>query len=149
VCVFASSETLLVSETRNESHPSYPPLVQAHKILKGARNASGARFQIVPIPLPEVPSITAEEAAAFATAEGTITRAEGTLMAPSYANLYIINDAVVVPTYGVPTDNEALRIIEECFPGRNVVPFQSREFLLGGGAIHCLTKEIPAASGQG
>lgn len=62
----------------------------------------------------------------------------------SYANFVLINDAVIYPTFGVSeTDQEAGRILGECFSSREVIPFDGRVFLEEGGGIHCLTCNEP------
>lgn len=65
-------------------------------------------------------------------------------MAASYANFYIANDAVLVPQFGVePFDSQALQTLEKIFVYRKVVGVASREILLGGGNIHCITQQLP------
>jgi len=61
--------------------------------------------------------------------------------AASYANFYIGNAAVLVPTFNDPQDREALGIIAELFPGRRVVGIHSTDFVLGLGTIHCSTQQ--------
>jgi agmatine deiminase len=48
---------------------------------------------------------------------------------------------IIVPSFGCPADVEAVRILQECFPGRKVVSVPGREILLGGGNIHCITQQ--------
>ncbi|OGI95747.1 hypothetical protein A2917_00305 [Candidatus Nomurabacteria bacterium RIFCSPLOWO2_01_FULL_42_17] len=62
----------------------------------------------------------------------------------SYANFYIGNKVVLVPTYNDPNDEKALKIIEDCFPDRKVVGIDCRDLIYGGGAIHCITQQQPA-----
>jgi agmatine deiminase len=143
VCAFASERVLVVSSAPDPSHPSSERLRVAKDILRRARNTSNEQFELVEIPLPAPTAITAQEAAGFAAPAGTILRQAGCQLAPSHVNFYISNGAVFVPTFNSPTDDIALDILRKAFVGRAVVPFQSREFLLGGGAIHCLTREIP------
>jgi agmatine deiminase len=68
-------------------------------------------------------------------------------MAGSYVNFYIANTAVVVPQYGCPeSDAKAIETLVPLFPERTVVGVQSREILLGGGNIHCITQQVPNRS---
>ena len=62
----------------------------------------------------------------------------------SYANFYIANGAVLVPTFGCPADDAACGILGDCFPGRRVVPVDCRVLIAGLGALHCLTQQVPA-----
>lgn len=143
VCAFASPTNLLLADTEDESHPSYFRLKEAQKCLAGLKNTNGEKIDISFVPLPPHTVISASEANGFApTSGGTMQRSAGTPLAPSYINFYIANKSVIVPTFGVEADEQALSIISSKFPGREVVPFLAREFVLGGGGIHCLTRNI-------
>ena len=65
-------------------------------------------------------------------------------MAASYVNFYVANSAVLVPQFGAAdSDSKAISKLEELFPGRRVIGIQSREILIGGGNIHCVTQQLP------
>ena len=68
---------------------------------------------------------------------------DGTKAPVSYTNFYIGNSVVLAPTYNDPHDEEALKIIQSCFPDRKVVDIDCRDLIYGGGAIHCLTQQQP------
>jgi agmatine deiminase len=61
----------------------------------------------------------------------------------SYANFYIANEIVLVPTFGCREDDQALEILRECFRSRRLIPVNSRSLIEGLGGIHCLTQQIP------
>jgi agmatine deiminase len=84
----------------------------------------------------------AEAAGIAATAEAK-PRAEGARLAASYVNFYIANDRVVMPLLDERTDDAAADAIGALFPDRQVVGVATREVLLGGGNIHCITQQIP------
>jgi agmatine deiminase len=66
-------------------------------------------------------------------------------MAASYVNFYIANAAVIVPQFGdADADAKALETLRPLFPDRQVIGVASREVLLGGGNIHCITQQLPA-----
>jgi agmatine deiminase len=67
----------------------------------------------------------------------------GEQVAASYLNLYICNDAVVVPVTGADSDAEALKIIGGEFPGREIVPVSGAVIAYGGGGPHCITQQVP------
>ena len=76
-------------------------------------------------------------------------RQEGDRLAASYVNFYFCNGGVVVPTFNDPMDAVALARLQELLPERRVVGVYSREILLGGGNIHCITQQVPAAVTNG
>ena len=67
----------------------------------------------------------------------------GELVAVSYMNLYICNEALVVPVTGAETDAAALEIIGREFPGRELVPVAGAVIAYGGGGPHCITQQVP------
>jgi len=95
------------------------------------------RFEtVIDLPLPEQYSLKRNPGAA--TSEGTQPKPV------SYANYALVNDAVIVPSFGQPENDErAAGIIGDCFPGRKIVPFDCRLFLEEGGAVHCLSQHEP------
>jgi len=69
---------------------------------------------------------------------------EGQRLPASYANFYIANSCVLVPTFADPADELALPILRDCFPNRRVVGIDCRELIWGLGTFHCLTQQQPA-----
>jgi agmatine deiminase len=68
---------------------------------------------------------------------------EGLQLPASYANFYIANTRVLVPTFADPNDETALSVLSECFPGRRVIGIDCRELIWGLGTFHCLTQQQP------
>jgi len=71
----------------------------------------------------------------------------GQRLPASYANFYIANAAVLVPTFNDPQDRVALGILAECFPDRRVIGIHSSDLVWGLGTLHCLTQQEPARGG--
>jgi len=67
----------------------------------------------------------------------------GQRLPASYANFYIANGVVIVPTFNDANDRIALGILAECFPGRNVIGIHSVDLVYGLGTLHCLTQQEP------
>jgi agmatine/peptidylarginine deiminase len=65
----------------------------------------------------------------------------------SYTNALTVNGRVLVPVFGIDQDGRALSSYQRAFPGYDIIPIDCRVAANGGGAVHCLTKEIPAARG--
>ncbi len=72
---------------------------------------------------------------------------DGGRLPASYANFYISNAAVIVPTFNDPNDRVALGILGELFPDRPVVGIHAVDLVLGFGTLHCLTQQQPAGGG--
>ena len=71
---------------------------------------------------------------------------EGMRLPASYANFYIANKVVLVPTFADSADETALSILEKCFPDRRVVGIDCRELIWGLGTFHCLSQQQPATA---
>jgi agmatine deiminase len=69
---------------------------------------------------------------------------EDLILPASYANFYIANSAVLVPTYADRNDSRAVETVSRFFPDRKIVPIDCRELIWGLGAFHCLTQQQPA-----
>jgi agmatine deiminase len=63
----------------------------------------------------------------------------------SYANFYVGNRVVLLPTFNCPADEEAAAILARCFPGRKIVSLDCRDVVVGLGTFHCLTQQVPVA----
>lgn len=104
---------------------------------------------VIKLPLPAPLQYTEEEACGVVAVAGTVPRSAGTRLAASYANFYLVNGGVVMPLFGVPEDAQARAVLKAAFPGRRVVGVPTREVLLGGGNIHCITQQQPATTPMG
>lgn len=134
---FVSPGRLVTAVESDSRDPNFAPLQRNLRRLRGLRDAAGRPYEIAEIPMP--PPIVSG----------------GDRLPASYANFYIANRVVLLPTFGVPADERAASILAECLPARRVVPIDSRDLVVGLGALHCLTQqepapplEIPAGSGR-
>ena len=73
---------------------------------------------------------------------------QGERLPASYANFYIANGVVIVPTFNDPNDRLALTTLASLFPGREVVGIHAVDLVWGLGTLHCLTQQQPAARGD-
>jgi agmatine deiminase len=140
---FARPGVVLLTWPEDASDPQGPISHDALKRLEAATDARGRPFEVVLLPSPGPLMIDAEEAAGVEPREGTLPRRVGDRLAASYANFYVANSAVVMPLLDERYDDEAGAILQGCFPERKVVGIPSREILLGGGNIHCITQQVP------
>ncbi len=141
---FARPGLLLLTWSDDESDPQHAISRDALERLRSETDARGRPFEVVKLPAPGPLTITAEEAAGVEPRENTLPRRAGNRLAGSYANFYLANSRVVVPLLDERHDDEALEILRGCFAEREVVGVPSREILLGGGNVHCITQQVPA-----
>jgi agmatine deiminase len=119
----ATVVTVIEEDPRDEN---YRVLADNLKRLRSMRDAQGRALTVETLPMP--PALYHE----------------GTRVPASYANFYILNGGVIVPTFERTQDAAAIAILERLFPGRRVVGIPSADLVWGLGAIHCLTQQHPA-----
>jgi agmatine deiminase len=142
-CFIRPGEVLL-TWCDNRRDPHYRVSRDAEARLRAARDARGRRLQVHRIPAPGPLYITKAEAAGIERRPGIRALKAGHRLAGSYVNSYLANGAVIVPLLDARTDDAALRVWQRLYPRRKVIGVPAREFLLGGGNIHCLTQQVPA-----
>jgi agmatine deiminase len=131
--------------TDNRRDPQHAISRDAWERLNDARDAGGRRFNVEKLPMPGPLALTRREARGVATRRGTVRRQSGHRLAASYVNFYIANGGIVMPLLDTRHDREAAAHLKRLFPRRRVVGVAAREILLGGGNIHCITQQVPAA----
>lgn len=125
LCRFVNKNTVLLCRETNSKDENYSILEENFERLQDARLESGRRLNIVSLPMPKP------------------IQFEDLRLPASYANFYISNYAVLVPTFNDPNDRIALNIIKEFFPEREVIGIHSVDLVWGLGTIHCLSHEEP------
>ena len=125
ICRFTGPATVVLSLEDNPEDPNYRPLRENLEILKDLRLENGGKIEIVSLPMPSPLFF------------------DGERLPATYANFYVSNEKVLVPVYNDPKDREALGILSELFPARDVVGIDCVDLVWGFGAIHCMTKEEP------
>jgi agmatine deiminase len=123
---FVGPNTILTAVEPNRDDENHEPLAENLDRLHAARNRDGHPFTIKTLPMP-APVVF-----------------DGQRLPASYANFYIANGLVLVPTFNDPNDRLALNIIVECFPGRRVVGIHAVDLVWGLGTLHCMTQQEPA-----
>jgi agmatine deiminase len=126
ICRFVNAATLVLIREDNPKDINYPALAENWERARDFRLEDGAKPEIVALPIP-----------------GPLFF-DGERLPASYANFYIANNAVIVPTFNDPKDRVALGILGELIPDRTVVGIHSVDLVLGFGTLHCLTQQQPA-----
>ncbi len=140
---FVRPGVVLLSWCDDPDDPHHAVSRDAEARLLGSRDARGREITVVRVPMPTPMFYTAAEAAGIDRASGGMDRAAGVRLAASYVNFYIANGAVIAPSFGVATDAPAREVLARLFADREIVTLPSREILLGGGNIHCITQQQP------
>jgi agmatine deiminase len=122
---FVNEDTVLTVIEENKRRENYKLLQDNLQQLKKMRLLNGKQLTIVELPMPD----------------DVIW--ENQQLPASYANFYIANKSVIVPTFRCPKDDIALRIIQQYFPGRTVVGIDSTDIIWGLGSFHCLSQQEP------
>jgi agmatine deiminase len=135
LCRFTGPTTIVLCREPDPADANNRPLEENRERLEGFRLEDGARPHVARLPMP---------APLFHS---------GQRLPASYANFYIANGTVLVPTFNDPMDRQALGILADLFPGRTVVGIHAVDLVWGLGTLHCLTQqepmEAPPISGTG
>ncbi|MCD8103606.1 MAG: agmatine deiminase [Lachnospiraceae bacterium] len=144
ICAFVRPGEVVLAWTDDESDPQWDLSNASLRTLEQERDARGRKLIVHKLPIPAKPvCITEEELAGFVFEEGEDTREAGERLAASYVNFYISNGAVIVPQFGDESDAQAVRILGQLFPEREIIPIYAHPIIVGGGNIHCITQQIP------
>jgi len=128
VACFVGPRTVLAMWTPDPSDPNHGVLKENIARLETSTDAKGRSIEVIKMVQP-----------------GPVEFC-GHAITPCYVNFYIANEGIVVPTYGVPEDQTALETLRGIFPGREVVGVKAGYIELGGGAVHCITQQVPRGS---
>jgi agmatine deiminase len=143
LCCFVKPGEVLLTWTDDPDDPQHEISRQALKKLSAATDARGRRLIVHKIHQPDPMVVSASECEGLDASETAKPRKAGDRLAASYVNFYIANGGIVMPLFGDAHDRAAMDLLTRLFPDRKVVGVRSREILLGGGNIHCITQQIP------
>lgn len=105
----------------------YSALAAMEEELQEFRQADGSPYRLTALPWPDAIYDEDEER-----------------LPATYANFLIINGAVLLPVYDVPQDEDAITVVQEIFPSREIIPIDCRPLIYQHGSLHCVTMQIPA-----
>lgn len=125
LCRFVKPDTVVLVKERNAQDDNHWPLAENRERLEDARLETGERLNVVDLPMP-----------------APLFQSNRRLPA-SYANFYICNAAVLVPTFNDPHDRVALGILSELITDRPVIGIHAVDLVWGLGTLHCLTQQQP------
>jgi agmatine deiminase len=125
ICRFVNPRTVVLVKETNSRDVNYRPLAENWERIGDLRLEDGSKPEVVALPMPSPLFF------------------DGVRLPASYANFYICNAAVLVPTFNDPQDRVALGILGELFPDRPVVGVHAVDLVWGFGSLHCLTQQEP------
>ncbi|MGH7538207.1 MAG: agmatine deiminase family protein [Gemmatimonadales bacterium] len=125
VCRFVRPATVVLCQENDPADANYAPLAENNERLQGMRTEDGTNIEVIHLPMPAP------------------LHFDGQRLPASYANFYVANAAVLVPTFNDPRDRVALGILSELFTDRPVVGIHAVDLVLGLGTLHCLTQQQP------
>jgi agmatine deiminase len=120
------SSTIAYQACDDRNDPHFAELKAMEEELKALRRKDGRPYKLVPLPWP-----------------AAVHDQTGRRLPATYANFLIINGAVLVPTYNDQADTTALKALEPCFPGREIVGVLCRSLIYQYGSLHCVTMQLP------
>jgi agmatine deiminase len=123
---FVNPGTVITAMEDDPSEANYLPLQENLALLREMKDQDGHALRVETLPMPEPVYF------------------DGQRLPASYANFYIANQIVLVPTFNDPHDAIALTKLAGLFPGRKVIGIASLDLVLGLGTIHCMTQQEPA-----
>ncbi len=127
---FVNADTVVAVVEHDASDDNYAPLRRNLDTLAGLRLLDGRPLNIIELPMPDP------------------VWHEGQRLPASYANFYIANRSVIVPTYRCRADERALEILAQCFPTRDVIGIDSTDIVWGLGSFHCLSQQEPRVASE-
>lgn len=110
----------------DETDAHYAALKRMEDELKTFTNADGEAYTLMPLPWP-----------------GPVLNDDDERLPATYANFLIVNEAVLVPIYGLPSDEDALEVIMQAFPGFEIMGIPCNSLIEQGGSLHCITMQLP------
>lgn len=144
IACFLRPGLVALAWTDDHNDPQFPISQDAYQRLTKFSDAKNRKLEVLKIHQPEPIFVTVAEAEGVIPVQGTYPRRAGDRMAASYVNFYLCNGAAIMPLFDDPHDQMALQSLQNALPGRTVIGIPTREILLGGGNIHCITQQQPA-----
>ena len=133
----APDDTLVYVGCDDPADEQYADFHALEEQLKALRTADGKPYRLLRLPMPDrIYEVEGDDVA--------VQEMQGERLPATYANFLVINGAVLVPTYDQPEkDAEALRVVQQAFPDREMIPIDARTIIRQHGSVHCLTMQVP------
>lgn len=140
---FLDKGVVLLATCEDKNDLQYQYSINAYNILKNETDALGNKLEVILVNVPTNLFMSKEEAFDLLICDDAKKRLAGNRLAASYVNFYQSDKFVIVPKFGCKEDEEAYLLLKSFYKDKDVYQLESREILLGGGNIHCVTMQIP------
>ena len=142
ICNFVKEDEVVLAWPKHQNDEQYAISLENYNILINSTTADGKPIKVHKLILPDVLRITDEEGGGIVSKASSQPRTEGERMAASYVNMLVSDKYVLLPAFNDSSDEEAKKLMQKIYPDKEIILFYSREILLGGGNIHCITKHV-------
>ncbi|MFQ9626725.1 MAG: agmatine deiminase [Enterococcus avium] len=142
-CCFIRPQEVMLAWTTDKTSPQYELSKANYEYLSTATDAKGRHLTIHLVEVPVDLRLTEQEAETINDFGYAKKRAAGDYLSASYINFYFCNGGIILPSFGHSLDRIAYAQFRELFAERKIIQLPSREILLGGGNIHCITQQVP------
>ncbi len=143
ICCFAREAEVILAWTDDENSPNYSICREAYEILSKETDAKGRSFTIHKLYLPKPVYITKEEDEGLMHQDNAKSFSTEEPLPASYVNFLITNGGIILPVFKDEMDKRAIETLRAIFPKKQIIPVYSREIIIGGGNIHCITQQQP------
>jgi len=144
IACFIKPGVVALAWTNDKKDPQYKFSMSAYKVLTSSTDAKGRPIEVVKIKLPKPLYMSKKESKGIkSSTHDAKARQEGDRLAASYINFYQGEKFVILPGFGVPEDKLAKQQLQELYPEKEIIQINTKEILLGGGNVHCITMQIP------
>lgn len=133
---FVNENTVVAAFEEDKEDENYKALKENFEILKQAG------FKVIKMPMPDAIFLE-DDRVVTQSKVSEVQKFEPRRLPASYCNVYIANACVLLPVFGQEKDKKAIKILQKFFPGRKIVPIESKSFVVGLGAIHCASQQQP------
>jgi agmatine/peptidylarginine deiminase len=123
---FCDPRTICYARCDNPLDADFAELAAMEAELEALRDPAGHPYRLIPLPCP-----------------ASILNEDGARLPAGYANFLIVNDAVLLPVYDDPADEQARAILGDLFPSRDILTLDCRPLIRQGGSLHCISMQLP------
>ncbi|MFT9213521.1 MAG: agmatine deiminase [Liquorilactobacillus nagelii] len=144
ICTFLCPGVVALGWPADQDSKQYAYSLADYQYLQKSTDAQGNSLTIHQVIIPTSLKLSVTEADGIDHIGTAKSRRAGDYLSASYINFYFCNGGLILPAFGIPEDELAKDQFRHLFPDRKIIQIKTRELLLGGGNLHCITQQVPA-----